>query len=100
MRRGKTKTPSSTPVKTRHACGPFFIHPQWARRGIGQSILAACEKAIMEAGFSQVEMVATLVGEPLYASCGYNVTERFDIQLAGGLPLPALRMGKTLPPPP
>lgn len=24
----------------------FFVHPAWARRGIGRSIMAACEEAI------------------------------------------------------
>src|SRR5438874_1986462 len=29
----------------------FFVHPAWARRGIGRSIMAACEEAIVAAGF-------------------------------------------------
>ena len=29
----------------------FFVHPAWARRGIGRSIMAACEQAIIAAGF-------------------------------------------------
>lgn len=29
----------------------FFIHPNWARRGLGHAILDACEKAILDAGF-------------------------------------------------
>jgi GNAT superfamily N-acetyltransferase len=30
----------------------FFVHPAWARRGIGRGILAACESAIKGRGFS------------------------------------------------
>ena len=46
----------------------FFVHPSWARRGIGRSIMASCERAIIAAGFRTVEIIATLAGEPLYAS--------------------------------
>jgi len=76
----------------------FFVHPNWARRGIGRSLLEACESAILEAGFSKAELVATLAGEPLYASFGYTVVERFDIPLANGLGLPAVRMKKNFDP--
>jgi hypothetical protein len=58
--------------------------------------MAACERAIIEAGFRTVDIVATLAGEPLYASFGYAVVERYDIALAGGLMLPAVRMTKTM----
>src|ERR1700730_2001529 len=40
----------------------FFVHPDWARRGIGSRILAACEDAAREAGFRRFEMAATLTG--------------------------------------
>jgi N-acetylglutamate synthase-like GNAT family acetyltransferase len=74
----------------------FFVHPAWARRGLGRSIVAACERAIREAGFQAVELVATLAGEPLYASCGYIPVERYEIAMAGGLSLPVVRMAKRL----
>lgn len=74
----------------------FFVHPAWARRGIGRRILAMCEGAIGEAGFRQVDIVATLAGEPLYAAFGYGVVERCEISMAGGLKLPVVRMTKRL----
>jgi len=74
----------------------FFVHPAWARRGIGRSIMAACERAIVEAGFRAVDIVATLAGEPLYASFGYAVVERYEIPLADGLTLPVVRMTRSL----
>jgi GNAT superfamily N-acetyltransferase len=73
----------------------FFIHPTWARRGIGRSIMIACEQAIIAAGFRKVDIVATLAGEPLYASFGYAVVERYEIPMAGGLNLPVVRMTKS-----
>ena len=58
--------------------------------------MTACERAIVETGFRSVDIVATLAGEPLYASFGYAVVERFDIPLAGGLKLPVMRMTRSL----
>jgi hypothetical protein len=74
----------------------FFVHPQWARRGIGRCIMTACEVAICAAGFRNVEIVATLTGEPLYAAFDYTVVERFELPLATGLGLPVVRMTKRM----
>jgi GNAT superfamily N-acetyltransferase len=74
----------------------FFVHPDWARRGIGCSILLHCEAAAVKAGFRHAELVATLTGELLYARFGYVVVERYDAPMAGGLNLPVVRMAKRL----
>jgi N-acetylglutamate synthase-like GNAT family acetyltransferase len=73
----------------------FFVHPEWARRGIGKAILKVCEEAIVAAQFSKADLVATLAGEPLYAAFGYNVVERYEIPMANGLRLPVVRMTKS-----
>ncbi len=75
----------------------FFVHPSHARRGIGRRLLTACEAAIQSAGFTRIELVATLTGEPLYASAGYSVLEMIDAPLPHGLVLPTVRMGKSSP---
>lgn len=72
----------------------FFIHPDWARRGIGRAILAASEDAIAAEGFTRIELVATLAGEPLYKACGYSEIERYEVAMSGGLALPVVRMAK------
>jgi GNAT superfamily N-acetyltransferase len=74
----------------------FFVQPAYARQGIGHSIMVACESAIAEAGFDTIEIVATLAGEPLYASFNYAVIKRYDIGLKGGLGLPAVQMAKKI----
>jgi GNAT superfamily N-acetyltransferase len=84
--------PAREPARIR----AFFIHPAWARRGIGRGILAACEAAILGAGFKKIELVATLAGEPLYAACAYLVAERYEVPLKDGLTLPVVRMCKRL----
>ena len=74
----------------------FFIDPDWARRGIGRRIIAACEDAAKADGFTSMELGATLPGEPLYAALGYEVTDRFDIPMADGTTLPCAHMKKQL----
>lgn len=73
----------------------FFIHPDWARRGIGTMILEACENAARAAGFSRFEMGATLTGVPLYLARGYQEQERIEVPLRNGEHLPVVRMIKS-----
>jgi len=82
--------PNTDPARVR----AFFIHPDWARHGIGRAILAASESAIVAAGYSRIELVATLAGEPLYLVCGYSEVERYEVPMSGGLTLPVVRMTK------
>jgi GNAT superfamily N-acetyltransferase len=76
----------------------FFVHPDFARCGIGRAILAACESAIIAANFSNAELVATLAGEPLYAAFAYGAVERYEVPMSGGLKLPVVRMKRRLLP--
>ena len=72
----------------------FFVHPDWARRGVGSRLMATCEEAARQANFTTLELVATLPGEPLYKAFGYEPIDRFDIVMPDGLTLPVVRMGK------
>lgn len=72
----------------------FFVHPGWARRGVGTLILEACENAARAAGFSRFEMGATLTGVPLYKARGYAEIERLEVPLLNGEALPIVRMSK------
>jgi GNAT superfamily N-acetyltransferase len=72
----------------------FFVHPGWARRGIGGMILEACEAAAGVAGFRRLEMGATLTGVPFYRAKGYVELEAVEAPLGNGLTLPIVRMGK------
>lgn len=84
--------PTTEPARIR----AFFVHPDFARRGIGKRIIEACETAAKNAGFRQLELAATLPGEPMYLAVGYQVLERWSHQLADGVALPLVRMGKEL----
>ncbi|MGA2336851.1 MAG: GNAT family N-acetyltransferase [Terriglobales bacterium] len=72
----------------------FFVHPAWARRGIGGMILEACEAAAWAAGFRRLEMGATLTGVPFYRVKGYAELETTEVPLEDGLTLPIVVMGK------
>jgi GNAT superfamily N-acetyltransferase len=74
----------------------FFVHPAWARRGVGSRILEVCEAAAAAAGFRRLEMGATLTGVPLYAARGYSEGERREVPLTPGLSLPIVHMEKQL----
>jgi GNAT superfamily N-acetyltransferase len=73
----------------------FFVHPEWARRGIGSQIMEQCEAAALEAGFKTIEIIATLAGEPLYRKFGYEVSQKFEISLPNNSVLPGVRMVKS-----
>ena len=74
----------------------FFVHPDWARHGLGRAILEQCEKAIRDAGFRSIELAATLPGVPFYAAFDYVSHEQRDVPLADGLSLAVVRMTKKL----
>jgi GNAT superfamily N-acetyltransferase len=82
------------PAKDAAKIRAFFVHPDWARRGIGGMILEACETAAWAAGFRRLEMGATLTGVPFYRAKGYVELEAAEVPLGGGLTLPIVRMGK------
>jgi GNAT superfamily N-acetyltransferase len=85
-------SPGIDPARVR----AFFVAPDWKRRGLGRLLLQASEQAIRSAGFNRIELVATVAGEPLYAAHGYDVVERSNAPLPGGLSLATVRMTKTL----
>jgi len=74
----------------------FFVHPAWARRGIGSAILTACEEAAIAAGFTRLEMGATLSGVAFYAAKGYTAIEERSVALANGETLAIVRMAKRI----
>lgn len=72
----------------------FFVHPDWARRGLGTLLLERCEHAARAAGFSRFELAATLTGVFLYERRGYKEIDRVGVRLANGEIVPVVRMIK------
>jgi GNAT superfamily N-acetyltransferase len=74
----------------------FFVHPAWARRGVGSAIMHACRAAAAEAGFTRLELMATLPGEPLYRAFGFLPVERVETTLPDGVCIPFVRMTREI----
>jgi GNAT superfamily N-acetyltransferase len=74
----------------------FFVHPNWARRGLARRLYGECARAAHAAGFRRFELMATLPGEPLYVALGFSVVERITLTLAGGVEIPFARMTRRI----
>jgi GNAT superfamily N-acetyltransferase len=72
----------------------IFVHPNFARRGLGSLILATVEEAAAQAGFNRYEMGSTLTGVPLYRIKGYVEVETIGVPLGNGEKLPVVKMVK------
>ncbi|HEY2178472.1 MAG TPA: GNAT family N-acetyltransferase [Caulobacteraceae bacterium] len=84
------------PAKDAARVRAMYTDPAFARRGVGRLILELCEGAAAAEGFSRVELMATLSGEPLYLACGYRQIERTAAAPVDGVEVPLVRMGKSL----
>ena len=81
--------------KMLRGCAPCICHPSFTRRGVGRLILTLCEDAARGEGFTRVELMATMAGEPLYRACGFEAVEEV-VENSGGAGVPLLRMRKAL----
>ncbi|HEX6532947.1 MAG TPA: GNAT family N-acetyltransferase [Gemmatimonadaceae bacterium] len=84
--------PAAAPARIR----AFFVHPAWARRGLATRLLATSASAAAAAGFRDLELAATLPGEPLYAALGFVAHERSSVTLPDGVALPIVRMTRPI----
>ena len=82
------------PAKDAAKIRAFFVHPRWARRGVGTKILEACEAAASAAGFRSFEMGATLTGAKLFGARGYAAIERVEVPVRDGLTMTIIHMAK------
>lgn len=83
--------PAADPARLR----AFFVHPDWARRGLGRRLFERCIAEASREGFRALELMATLPGEPLYRALGFQPLERSVVSFPDGVELPIIRM--TLP---
>ena len=87
-----TLDPATEPARIR----AFFVHPAWARRGLGRLLFEHCRDAAHAAGFRELTLVATLPGVPLYTALGFVEGERFAVPMPDGLELPVIRMTRKI----
>jgi GNAT superfamily N-acetyltransferase len=83
------------PAKDAARIRAMYTHPNHTRKGIGRLIISLCEEAAKAEGFTKMELVATLSGEPLYRACGFEPYEEI-MDDRGGAGVPLLRMRKSL----
>jgi len=83
--------PATDPARVRAMC----THREFARRGVGRLVLAACEAAAAAEGFTTLELMATRSGRPLYESFGFQPVEEVH-DATGGAPVPLTRMRKPI----
>lgn len=75
----------------------IFVHPRFARMGLGSKILAAAEEAATYAGFHRFEMGSTLTGVALYTQKGYREVERVMVPVGKNESIEVVRMVKSAP---
>jgi predicted N-acetyltransferase YhbS len=72
----------------------IFVHPKFARMGLGSLILKASESAAVTAGFKRFEMGSTLTGVALYRMKGYGELARIAVPVGNGERITVVRMVK------
>lgn len=92
LRDDRLLDPATEPARLR----AMYTHPQFTRRGVGRLVVGLCEAAARQAGFSRMELMGTLAGEPLYLRCGYEPLERTASAPVDGISVPLVRMGRVL----
>jgi GNAT superfamily N-acetyltransferase len=84
--------PATEPARVR----AMFTRPDRTRQGLGTRILEASEAAAKAEGFSELILVATLAGIPLYAHYGFRETERVTVTTPDGQALDAAVMTRPI----
>jgi GNAT superfamily N-acetyltransferase len=87
---------SLVPARDAARIRAFFVHPAWARQGLGKSTLDLCEAEARKSGFTSAELMATLPGERLYRNCGYVSEGSIEHILPNGVAIRFVPMRKNL----
>jgi GNAT superfamily N-acetyltransferase len=90
MQQAASLAPNSAKVRS------IFVHPKYARLGLGSRLVRHAEAEAAAAGFRLVELWATLTGVPLYRKLGYQEVSRFGIPVGNGATVAAVHMARIL----
>lgn len=86
----------SDPAKDAARIRAMYTHPAWTRCGIGSLLIQLGEDAARKAGFSRIELGATVAGEPLYLAKGYREVSRENHIAENGSDNLVIKMEKSL----
>jgi GNAT superfamily N-acetyltransferase len=84
--------PARDPARIR----AFFVHPAWSRRGLARRLYEQCARDASAAGFTSLELAATLPGVPLYRALEFEEKEHLVQPLPDGQELAIVRMTRRL----
>jgi GNAT superfamily N-acetyltransferase len=82
--------PATEPAKIR----AFFVDPGMERQGLGSMLMQHCTGHALAAGFTSLELTATMPGVPLYTAHGFVPVHDLSLSLSGGqvtVPLTLMR---------
>lgn len=81
---------------TRGEIEGLYVHPRWARRGVGSALLVCAEAALFAGGQRVVRVSGSLVGQPLYEKHGYRIVGSRQHRTRTGLTILVREMEKGL----
>ena len=73
-----------------------YVHPDWARRGIGTKLIKRAEQDALSSGYERFTVGASLNGLPFYAAVGYRKEEAQRVKIAPGIDMRFELMRKPL----
>jgi GNAT superfamily N-acetyltransferase len=84
--------PATEPARIR----AMFVRGDWTRRGLGRAILTSCVDAARAEGFTQLALMATLPGVPLYKAFGFTEVESAELTMPDGVVLGGVAMERAV----
>jgi GNAT superfamily N-acetyltransferase len=89
---GRLLDPRTEPARVR----AMFVRADWTRRGLARAILVSCEDAARAEGFTELSLMATLPGVPLYHAFGFQDVEHVMVPLPDGVFLEGITMQRPI----
>lgn len=74
----------------------FATHPEWARQGVGTSLLSRCFRDAESCSIRHLHCFSTLNAERFYQASGFETVKNIDVPVEPGLTLPGILMGREL----
>lgn len=73
-----------------------YVHPDFARRGVGSALLAELERRARDRGFETLVLTASLNAVPFYEHRGYEAVTTVTHEFGGEVPGDAVVMRRSL----
>ena len=91
---GSVEPELSDPTRDAAKIRAIFVHPNFARQGIGSALMKESEVEAISYGFDKFEMGSTLSGVALYSLKGYREVETIQVPVGRGESIRVVRMVK------